>query len=119
MGERFNFKNEKEIEEYVNEIITSKTSNKTDSFFDEMVRKLLKVIIMYVLEKEKEENQNLNRCIEIIEENMEKSPNECILSKKIDELGFGSPITLEYMSLKIMPEKDFKEIFANLREKFN
>lgn len=48
---------------------------------------------------------------------MEKSLNECKLSKKIDELGFGNPITLEYMNLRIMPEKDFKEIFANLREK--
>lgn len=118
MVERFNFENEKEIEEYVNQIITSKTSSNVDSFFDEMAGRLLKVIIMYVLEKEQKENHNLNRCIEIIEENMEKSPAECKLSKKIDELGFGNPITLEYMNLKIMPERDFKEVFANLREKF-
>ena len=117
--EPFNFKKEKEIEEYVNQIITSKEASNIDPYFDEMAATLLKVIIKYVIEKEPKENQNLNRCIEIIDETMEKAPEDCNLSKEIAKLGFGNPITMEYMCLKIMSEKTFKEVVRNLRKKFN
>lgn len=116
MSEKFNFNNEQEIEEYVNRIINFKKTE-VDPYFDEMAGILLKIIIMYVLEKEPEENHNLDRCIEIVKENAGKSSEESELTRKIDALGFGNKISFEYTPIKIAPEKTFKEIFENLKNK--
>lgn len=116
MSEKFNFNNEQEIEEYVNNIITSKKTE-VDPYFDEMAGNLLKIIIMYVLENEPEENYNINRCIEIVKENAGKSSEKSELTSKINALGFGNKINLLYTPIKIAPEKTFKEIFENLKNK--
>lgn len=117
--EKFNFKYEKEIEEYVNQLLSSKTKSNIDPYFDEMAAQLLKVIIMYVQENEIQENWNLNRCIEIIKENIGKSKEESAFNNKIQGLGFGNHIAMEYMSLKILPDKTYREIFDTLNEKLS
>lgn len=117
MSEKFNFNNQQEIEEYVNNIITSKKTE-VDPYLDEMAGKLLKVIIMYVLESEPRENHNIDRCVEIVEENIGKSSEESELTNKINALGFANKINVEYTPIKIVSERIFKEIFENLKNKF-
>ncbi len=116
MSDNFEFKSDNEIENYVSNIINTRKTQ-VDPFIDEMSGRLLKIIIMYVLENEPIENHNISRCIEIVTENRNKSAEECELTKKIKALSFGNKIYMEYETIKITPDLIFREIFENLSSK--
>jgi len=105
--------NENEIEELCNRILNYK--KETDPFWIDMGKIMLKSVIYYVKSQSNNEEQTLEKCLEIIQKSLEKDENN-LYEKLIENLSFSHPSKILYQSIKICPYKTYKAILQNLEE---